>query len=533
MRRQRQPATARNHAAAAKRFVATIARYGHARRASGEKPLSDILIGKGDKDVFLLAKYANRHGMVAGATGTGKSVSLMLMGEGFSRLGVPVFLADVKGDLAGLSQAGAMNDKLKARIDQLGITWTPNANPVVFWDIYGKLGHPVRTTVSEMGPNLLARLLELNDTQSGVLEIVFKAADDDGLLLLDLKDLRALLGFAADNAKELSQHYGLISTQSIAAIQRALLSLEQAGGDQFFGEPALDLADFMRQDMSGHGIVNILAADQLVLKPKLYTTFLLWMLSELFEKLPEVGDLDQPKLVFFFDEAHLLFDDAPPALRQRVEQVVRLIRSKGVGVYFCSQNPDDVPDVILGQMGNRIQHALRAFTPRDQKAVKAAAETFAPNPKIDVAQAITQLGVGEALVSTLQAGGIPMPVERALIASPGCRIGTITDAERATIRSRSPIGPKYDTAIDRESAFEKLSQRAAQDDAAPTPASNGGKAQAGEGDSGWTQAAKDMVFGTKRRQGMIEAFAKSAVRNAAGQLGRSLLRGVLGSLTRR
>jgi len=501
----------------------------HRRHAEKESALNDILIGKGDKEIFLLAKYANRHGMVAGATGTGKSVSLMLMAEGFSKLGVPVFLADVKGDLAGLSQAGAMNDKLKVRIDKLGIDWTPNANPVVFWDIYGKLGHPVRTTISEMGPTLLARLLELNDTQSGVLEVAFKAADDNGLLLLDLKDLRALLTWASEHAKELSQHYGLMSTQSIAAIQRALLSLEQAGADSFFGEPALDLADFMRQDMSGRGIVNILAADQLILKPKLYTTFLLWMLSELFEKLPEVGDLDKPKLVFFFDEAHLLFDDAPPALRQRVEQVVRLIRSKGVGVYFCSQNPDDVPDVILGQMGNRIQHALRAFTPRDQKAVKAAAETFAPNPKVDVVQAITQLGVGEALVSTLQAGGVPMPVERALIASPGCRIGTITDEERATIRSRSPIGGKYDSAIDRESAFEKLSQRAEQE-AASAPAEKAGKGA--DKDAGWTGMAKDMVFGTSRRQGMIEAFAKSAVRNAAGQLGRSLLRGVLGSLKR-
>ncbi len=491
--------------------------------------MNDILIGKGDKDILLLAKYANRHGMVAGATGTGKSVSLMLMAEGFSKLGVPVFIADVKGDLAGLSQAGAMNDKLKARIDKLGIEWAPHANPVVFWDIYGKLGHPVRTTVSEMGPNLLARLLELNDTQSGVLEVVFKAADDGGLLLLDLKDLRALLAWASENAKALSQQYGLISTQSIAAIQRALLSLEQAGGDQFFGEPALDLADFMRQDMSGQGVVNVLAADQLILKPKLYTTFLLWLLSELFETLPEVGDLDRPKLVFFFDEAHLLFDDAPPALRQRVEQVVRLIRSKGVGVYFCSQNPDDVPDVVLGQMGNRIQHALRAFTPRDQKAVKAAAETFAPNPKINVVEAITQLGVGEALVSTLQAGGIPMPVERVLIASPGCRIGTITDAERAAIRSRSPIGGKYDTAIDRESAFEKLAQRT-DDSAAQAPAAKRGKTPAAEEEgSGWTQAAKDMMFGTKRRQGMIETFAKSAMRNAAN----SLLRGVLGSLSRR
>ncbi|MBO9664832.1 helicase HerA-like domain-containing protein [Dokdonella sp.] len=494
--------------------------------------MSDILIGKGDKEVFLLPKYANRHGMVAGATGTGKSVSLMLLAEGFSKLGVPVFLADVKGDLAGLSQAGVMNDKLKARIDKLGLDWQPSANPVVFWDIYGKSGHPVRTTISEMGPNLLARLLELNDTQSGVLEIVFKAADDEGLLLLDLKDLRALLTYANENAKDISKQYGLISPASIAAIQRALLSLEQAGGDAFFGEPALDLADFMRQDMSGRGVVNILAADQLILKPKLYTTFLLWMLSELFETLPEVGDLDQPKLVFFFDEAHLLFDDAPPALRQRVEQVVRLIRSKGVGVYFCSQNPDDLPDVILGQMGNRIQHALRAFTPRDQKAVKAAAETFAPNPKIKVAEVISQLGVGEALVSTLQEGGTPLPVERAMIASPGCRIGTVTEAERSTVRSRSPIGGKYDTPVDRESAFEKLNARAQ----AAAPADDAAKTKGGaaaEADAGWMGVAKDMLFGTKRRQGMVETMAKSAVRNAGGQLGRALLRGVLGSLTKR
>jgi len=496
----------------------------------GKDRVSNILIGKGETDVWLLPKYANRHGMVAGATGTGKSVSLMLLAEGFSKLGVPVFLADVKGDLAGLSQAGVMNDKLKARIDKLGLAWSATANPVVYWDIYGKAGHPVRTTVSEMGPNLLGRLLELNDTQSGVLEVVFKAADDEGLLLLDLKDLRALLVYASENAKELSQHYGLISPTSIAAIQRALLSLEQAGADQFFGEPALDLNDFMRQDLSGHGIVNILAADQLILKPKLYTTFLLWMLSELFETLPEVGDLEQPKLVFFFDEAHLLFDDAPPALRQRVEQVVRLIRSKGVGVYFCSQNPDDLPDVILGQMGNRIQHALRAFTPRDQKAVKAAAETFAPNPKVKVVDVITQLGVGEALVSTLQEGGVPLPVERALIASPGCRIGTVTDAERAAVRARSPIGPKYDTSVDRESAFEKLAARTqaapADDEAKPSA-----KGEA-DTDGGWMGTAKDMLFGTKRRQGMVETMAKSVVRNAGSQLGRALLRGVLGSLKR-
>ncbi|HVV95620.1 MAG TPA: helicase HerA-like domain-containing protein, partial [Rhodanobacteraceae bacterium] len=494
--------------------------------------MSEILIGKGDKPVYLLTKYANRHGMIAGATGTGKSVSLMVLAEGFSKLGVPVFLADVKGDLAGLAEPGAMNDKLKARIDKLGIDWKPAADPVVFWDIYGKAGHPVRTTISEMGPTLLGRLLELNDTQQGVLEIVFKAADDNGLLLLDIKDLRALLNWASENAKDISQHYGLIATTSIAAIQRAVLSLEQAGGDQFFGEPALDLADFMRQDLSGRGIVNILAADQLILKPKLYTTFLLWMLSELFEKLPEVGDLEQPKLVFFFDEAHLLFDDAPPALRQRVEQVVRLIRSKGVGVYFCSQNPDDVPDVILGQLGNRIQHALRAFTPRDQKAVKAAAETFAPNPKIKVADVITQLGVGEALVSTLQEGGVPMPVERALITSPGCRIGAITDDERNQVRARSPVGGKYDTTVDRESAFETLAKRAqdAQDAPPSAPAGKGGAASQ-KGDDGWMGAAKDMVFGTSRRQGLLEAMAKSVARNAGGQLGRAILRGVLGSMS--
>ncbi len=496
--------------------------------------MSDILIGKGDNMVWLLPKYANRHGLVAGATGTGKSVSLMLLAEGFSKLGVPVFLADVKGDFAGLSQAGSMNDKIKARIDQIGFEWTAAANPVVFWDIYGTLGHPVRTTISEMGPQLLARLLELNDTQSGVLEIVFKSADDNGLLLLDIKDLRALLAWATDHAKEISQHYGRVTASSISAIQRGLLSLDQAGGDRFFGEPALDLADLVRQDLSGRGIVNILAADQLILKPKLYTTFLLWMLSELFEKLPEVGDLDKPRLVFFFDEAHLLFDDAPSALRQRVEQVVRLIRSKGVGVYFCSQNPDDVPDVVLGQLGNRIQHALRAFTPRDQKAVRAAAETFAPNPKIDVAAVIGQLGVGEALVSPLLDKGIPMPVERTLIASPGCRLGTIDADERAAVRARSPVGGKYDTTIDRESAFEKLAQRTVQE--APADPQNPAGASpdaAGKGSAGWMDTARDMMLGTSRRQGMLEAFAKSAMRNAGGQVGRSILRGIFGSISRR
>ena len=497
--------------------------------------MNEILIGKSDVDVWLHARYANRHGMIAGATGTGKSVSLMLMAEGFSRLGVPVFLADVKGDLAGLSQAGAMSDKLKARIDKLGIEWTPNANPVVFWDIYGKLGHPVRATISEMGPHLLGRLLEINDTQQGVLEVVFQCADDEGMLLLDLKDLRAMLVFASENAKAISKQYGLISPASLAAIQRSLLSLEQSGADHFFGEPALDLADFMRQDMSGRGIINVLAADQLILKPKLYSAFLLWMLSELFENLPEMGDTDKPRLVFFFDEAHLLFDDAPAALLQRVEQVVRLIRSKGVGVYFCSQNPDDVPQDILGQMGNRIQHALRAFTPRDQKAVRAAAETFPPNPKVDVVAAITQLGVGEALVTTLQDGGVPLPVEQCLISSPGCRIGTISDEERALVRSRSPFGTKYDTMADRESAFEILNARAESAAAAAAQAKQegtAGDAAAKPEGGGLMGKIREMLFGTSRRQGMLEAMAKSAARNAGGRLGRSILRGVLGSMSK-
>ena len=384
--------------------------------------MDPILVGKAvttpaSGQVFLLPRYGNRHGLVAGATGTGKTVTLMTLAEGFSRIGVPVFLADVKGDVAGLAMPGAMNDKLAARIQQVGATdYRNEAAPVVFWDLWGVKGHPVRTTVSEMGPLLLSRILELNDTQGGVLDIVFKLADDRGLLLLDLADLRALLALVAEERKEVSTRYGLVSTQSIGAIQRALLRLEQEGADNFFGEPALELADLMRTRHDGRGIINILAADQLILKPRLYSSFLLWLLSELFEQLPEVGDLDKPKLVFVFDEAHLLFDDAPPSLRQRVEQVVRIIRSKGVGVYFCSQFPDDVPDEILGQLGNRFQHALRAFTPRDQKAVRTAAETFVANPALDVAQAIGQLGVGEALVSTLQDKGVPMPVEHTLIA---------------------------------------------------------------------------------------------------------------------
>ena len=500
-----------------------------------------ILLGKGAQPVHLLAKYGNRHGLVAGATGTGKTVTLMVMAEGFSRLGVPVFLADVKGDVAGLAMPGAASDKVKERAAQIGVEgYTNEASPVVFWDLYGKAGHPVRTTVSEMGPTLISRILQLNDTQAGVLEIAFKLADDRGLLLLDLDDLRALLGFVADNRKEISTAYGLVSPQSIAAIQRALLTLDREGGEAMFGEPALELADLMRTDLSGRGVVSILAADQLILKPRLYSSFLLWLLSELFEHLPEVGDLEKPKLVFIFDEAHLLFDDAPPALRQRVEQVVRLIRSKGVGVYFCSQFPDDVPNEILGQLGNRVQHALRAYTPRDQKAVRVAAETFVPNPALDVAAVIGQLGVGEALVSTLQEKGVPSPVERALIAPPRCRMGAITPEERTSVRGRSPVGGKYDTAVNRESAYEMLSKRsestvprpeapARETSAAPAdaPRSRGSRAQPAEESGG---GIGDMIWGTKRRQGMAEALAKQAARTVGSELGRQILRGVLGGI---
>ena len=492
--------------------------------------MSDILIGKGDLPVRLMGKYGNRHGLVAGATGTGKSVTLMVMAEGFSRLGVPVIMADVKGDIAGLAVAGVSNDKIAARVAQIGVEgYTNEASPVVFWDLYGRLGHPLRTTVSEVGPALMSRMLELNDTQSGIMDIAFKLADDHGLLLLDLDDLRALLNFVTENKSEISRQYGLVSPQSVAAIQRSLLRLEQDGGKQFFGEPAVQLADLMRQDMSGRGVINLLAADQLILRPRLYSSFLLWLLSELFETLPEVGDLAVPKLVFFFDEAHLLFDDCPPALQQRVEQVVRLIRSKGVGVYFCSQNPDDIPDTVLGQLGNRVQHALRAYTPRDQKAVRTAAETFVQNPKLDVAKVIGELGVGEALVSMLLEKGIPMPVERALIAPPRCRMGAITDEERATVRGRSPVGAKYDTAVNRESAFEMLAKRA-EEAAAPEAPKAGPGAPAPKAEPEKPSKFDEFLWGTKRRQGAVEAAAKSATRTVANGIGRQILRGILGSL---
>jgi DNA helicase HerA-like ATPase len=498
--------------------------------------MDPILVGKAvttpeSGNVHLLPKFGNRHGLIAGATGTGKTVTLMTLAEGFSRIGVPVFLADVKGDVAGLAAAGAMNERIQQRLALMGNPEYRNeANPVVFWDLYGKLGHPVRTTVSEMGPTLLGRILELNDTQSGVLDIVFKLADDRGLLLLDLEDLRALLGLVAEERKDISTQYGLVSAQSIGAIQRALLRLEQEGAELFFGEPALELHDLMRTTTDGRGVVNILAADQLILKPKLYSSFLLWLLSELFENLPEVGDLDKPKLVFVFDEAHLLFDDAPPALQQRIEQVVRIIRSKGVGVYFCSQFPDDVPDEILGQLGNRFQHALRAFTPRDQKAVKTAAQTFVANPALDVAKAIAELGTGEALVSTLQDKGIPMPVERTLVAPPRCRMGAITEAERAQVRAGSPVGGKYDTRIDRESAAELLAKKAeaVAEQAKAPPARTRAQDDAEEG--GFGKSVKDAVFGTGRRQGMVETMAKQTARTVGSQIGRQIVRGLLGSI---
>jgi len=495
--------------------------------------MADILLGKGEASVWLRGKYGNRHGLVAGATGTGKSVSLMVLAEGFSRMGVPVFLADVKGDMAGLAVPGTSNEKIVQRVQQIGVEGYVNeGNPVLFWDLYGQLGHPVRTTVSELGPTLLSRILELNEVQSGVIDIAFKLADDQGLLLLDLDDLRALLNYVVENRAEVSKQYGLVSAPSVGAIQRALLRLEQAGGEHFFGEPALELADLMRTDLSGRGVISVLAAEQLVLKPRLYSTFLLWLLSELFETLPEVGDLEQPKLVFVFDEAHLLFDDCPPALQQRIEQVVRLIRSKGVGVYFCSQNPDDVPGVVLGQLGNRIQHALRAYTPRDMKAVKTAAETFVPNPKVDVARAISELGVGEALVSTLQEKGIPMPVERAWIAPPRCRMGAITPEERAAVRAKSPVGTRYDAAVDRDSAEEMLAKRAQEKAApeAPSEVAKGRGAGAAKPEPEQRSKMDEFLWGTKRRQGAVEAAAKSATRTVATGLGRQILRGVLGSI---
>lgn len=483
-----------------------------------------MLIAKNnDIESVMLPKMANRHGLIAGATGTGKTVTLQSLAEQFSRIGVPVFMADVKGDLSGMSQVGGGNAKVEARVQQLALTGYANkAYPVMFWDMFGEKGHPVRTTLSEMGPLLLARMLNLNEVQGGVLNAIFKIADDNGMLLLDLKDLRAMAQHCAENAATYQTQYGNISTASVGAIQRALLQLETEGGEVLFGEPALNLEDMMQTDGKGLGFINIMAADKLLNSPRVYATLLLWLLSELFEKLPEVGDLDKPKLVFFFDEAHLLFNDAPTILMQKIEQVVRLVRSKGVGVYFVSQNPLDIPDVVLGQLGNRVQHALRAFTPRDQKAVQVAAQTFRANPKLDVATAITELGVGEALVSFLDEKGAPTPVERVFVCPPESRVGPATDVERKQVMAQSLVAGVYDKLVDRESAYEILKQRAEQASAAT-------QAQQQEESSGFDLGG---ILGgkTSRSDSVLESAAKSAARAIGSQLGRAIIRGVLGSI---
>jgi uncharacterized protein len=480
-----------------------------------------LLVAKNESAALqLLPALANRHGLITGATGTGKSVTLQTLAQRFSEIGVPVFMADVKGDLCGLAKAGGANAKVEARRKLLKLAPESAACPVIFWDVYGKAGHPVRATISDMGPLLLGRMLGLNETQAGVLAVVFKIADDNGLLLLDLKDLRAMLQHVGDNAAQFKTEYGNVSSASIGIIQRGLLTLESQGGTQFFGEPMLEIADLMRI-ADGKGVVGILAADKLLGAPKLYSTFLLWLLAELFEHLPEVGDPEKPKLVFFFDEAHLLFDEAPKALLEKIEQVVRLIRSKGVGVYFVTQSPLDVPESVLGQLGNRVQHALRAFTPKDQKAVKTAADTLRPNPKIKAERVITELEVGEALVSMLDEKGRPCVVERAFIVPPASQLGPIADAERAELVRRSPIAGKYDTPIDRESAYEKLKGRTAAKPAEPAHSSN---------------PVSDILFGRTgprgghQTQGMVEALAKSAARSMGSELGRQVLRGLLGSV---
>jgi DNA helicase HerA-like ATPase len=511
------------------------------RRSTIEVMAEPILVAQSKEQIFLLPKMANRHGLIAGATGTGKTVTLQTLAENFSARGVPVFMADVKGDLAGLSQPGGNNPKVLERAKELKIdNFTGEASPVVFWDVFGEQGHPVRATISEMGPLLLGRLLDLNDTQEGVLNIVFKIADENGLLLLDLKDLRSMLQYVADNADQFKTQYGNISAASAGAIQRNLLALESQGANKFFGEPALNLDDLI-QTQGGKGVINILAADKLMQKsPKVYATLLLWMLSELFENLPEIGDPEKPKLVFFFDEAHLLFTDIAPTVQQKIEQVVRLIRSKGVGVYFVSQNPLDIPDVVLGQLGNRVQHALRAFTPRDQKAVKAAAETFRQNPKLQVEAVLTQLGVGEALVSMLDENGSPEIVERAKIVPPRSQVGAITPDQRKQIINSSVLAGHYEKAIDRESAYEILQARAGEKvQTAEAPAVAAG-APAGEQTQpsmlaealGTVTAAFQPTIGPRGavRDSLATSVAKSAMRAASSQLGRQLVRGILGGI---
>lgn len=511
-----------------------------------------IYIGTSNKEETLTLKLANRHGLITGATGTGKTVSLQILAEGFSAAGVPVFCADIKGDLSGLAEAGVSKDFLEKRAAAIGFSdrYTYEAFPAVFWDLFGEQGHPIRTTVSEVGPLLLARLLELNDTQEGVLNVLFELADDEGLLLLDFKDLRSMLAHVSDRAAELSKLYGNVSKASVGAIQRRLLVLERQGGDNLFGEPALDIRDFIRTAPDGRGMVNILAADKLMSSPRLYAVFLLWMLSELFEELPEVGDPEKPKLVFFFDEAHLLFDDAPKALVEKVEQVVRLVRSKGVGVYFVTQNPLDVPETVLSQLGNRIQHALRAFTPRDQRAVRAAAETFRPNPDLDTERVITELGVGEALVSTLEGKGIPSIVQRTLIRPPSSRLGPITDAERRAKIQSSPVFGHYERTKDRVSAYEMLAQRAeeklrqeerqrqeeeryAEKRGEPRRTRSGFQLpDFGRDDRPRRDSIRQRSTRRSNRDSVLEAGLKSAARSLGSSLGRALVRGLLGSLKR-
>ena len=533
-----------------------------------------IFVGKSAKPEYLTLHYGNRHGLVTGATGTGKTVTLQVLAEGFSRAGVSVFASDIKGDLSGIAAVGDAKDAFVKRAKDLGFTYEPDEFPVVFWDLFGEQGHPVRATVSEMGPLLLARLMDLNDVQEGVLNVAFRVADDQGLLLVDLKDLRALLAFVAEHAKDLTTQYGNVSKPSVGAIQRQLLVLENQGGTAFFGEPALALKDFFKVDRDGRGVINMLAADKLMENPRLYATFLLWLLSELFEELPEVGDPDKPKLVFFFDEAHLLFNDAPKALMDKIEQVVRLIRSKGVGVYFVTQNPLDVPDKVLAQLGNRVQHALRAFTPRDQKAVRAAADTFRANPKLDTASVISELGKGEALVSFLEGNGTPSMVERCMVRPPSARVGPITPEERKAVVQKSPLKGKYDQTIDAESAYEVLTRRTSETAAPPSaqPPGRAGRSTQPEAQAegapqegvpqqgGVLGSIGDMlgsIFGTDRPRGkrlstgqlVTREITRSVTNRIAGQIagdlgksiagsmgntvGRAIVRGTLGGILRR
>lgn len=495
-----------------------------------------IYFGKSDHDVEMMLKYGNRHGLIAGATGTGKTVSLQVLAEGFSRRGVPVFLADVKGDLAGISQVGGGNSKLEDRAKLIGLSdYTYEAFPVEFWDLFGEQGHPVRTTISEIGPLLLSRLMNLNDVQEGVLNLAFKLADDNGLLLLDLKDLQAMMGFVSDKADELRRDYGNVTSMTVGTIQRELLTLEQQGANKFCGEPALQLQDFIKIAPDGRGVINILTADKLIANPRAYSTMLLWLLSELFEELPEAGDLDKPKLVFFFDEAHLLFNDAPSALIQKVEQVVRLIRSKGVGVFFVTQNPSDIPDAVLAQLGNRVQHALRAYTPKEQKSVRAAAESFRVNPAFDTEKAIMELAVGEAVVSFLEQSAVPMVVQRTMVRPPSSHLGAIAPEQKQQALAQTLIGSKYDQTVDRESAYERLrAQEVAE--AAPPPA-----AQQPDFHIDYErppvrnepEPPRERREPARRTDSIFESMTKSLVRSASSSLGRSLVRGILGSLTRR